>query len=113
MLTDDLTKFMACFLGFLGMFYVSLYLLYPRTGSHLLPHVPAFNSYHKGLFALLDLSFMGERVDFSLFEDSTFEVMSGMQVGNLFLWLALYYTFTIVSLILLINLLIAMMSHSE
>jgi hypothetical protein len=56
---------------------------------------------------------MGERVDFSLFEDSTFEVMSGMQVGNLFLWLALYYTFTIVSLILLINLLIAMMSHSE
>ena len=111
MLRGDVGPFLYAWLSFLGAFYIALYILFPRTGeANTLPHAPTFNSPYEALFALVDLSFIGEKVEFNLMHQDSFGALSSWQVVALFAWIALYYLFMIVSLILLINLLIAMMS---
>jgi hypothetical protein len=111
MLRRDMATFMALFLWFLVASYFGMYTLYPRSGGNSLPHVSSFNNWYIAFFALTDLSFLGEKIAFTFFETS-WEHMGSTQLLCLFLWLALYYMFLIISLILMINLLIAMMSHT-
>ena len=68
------------FLWVFVAFYMALFTLYPRSGPHSLPQVKDMNSEYAAAFALLDLSFVGERVPINLLTDS-FDVMSSSQVA--------------------------------
>ena len=111
MLRRDLATFMIVFLWFGLMFYCLLYTIYPRSGYSALPQVNEFNTHFDAIFALIDLSFLGERVTLNMLPES-FEYMGAVQLVDLWLWLVFYYIFMIISIILMINLLIAMMSHT-
>jgi len=114
MFFGDIVLFMGVWLAYLLTFYVALFVVYPRSGANMLPHVASFNNWYTALFALIDLSFIGEKVEFKLlWEEGAFDGhQSGWQYADLFAWLVLYYLFMLVSLVLLVNLLIAMMSET-
>jgi len=114
MFFGDIVLFFGVWLGFVTAFYFALFVLYPRSGAAILPHVQTFNSWYTALFALIDLSFIGEKVEFDLlWEEGALDGhLSNSQYFDLFLWIGLYYLFMVVSLVLLINLLIAMMSET-
>lgn len=114
MIVDDIAPFMGVWLGMLASFYIALFVLYPRSGFATLPHVESFNTWYTALFALIDLSFIGEKVEFDLlWNEGAFNGhLSGYQYADILVWILLYYLFMLVSLVLLINLLIAMMSET-
>lgn len=55
------------------------------------------------MLSLIDLSFLGERIDFDPLS-SSFETLSTPQVLTIFVWLILYYVWLVLSMILMINL---------
>ena len=92
-------------------FFLSLYILFPRTGANSLPLVEQFNTVEHAIIALFDLALIGEKVDIKILSDA-FDALSPTQSLCAVLWICLYYMFLIISLILMINLLIAMMSNT-
>jgi len=107
----DFATFITAFAFVLSGFYLALFASYPRSGDHVLPHASVFNEWHASLLDLLNLALLAEKVSITLLPDS-FAVLSGWQLGSLAVWLLLYYLFLVVSCILMLNLLIAMLSHS-
>ena len=57
--------------------------------------------------ALIDLSFLGEKISIDL-QPESWRAMDWGQLLGFFLWVLLYYFFIIICIILMINLLIAM-----
>ena len=103
--------FITAFVFVLVGFYLALFALYPRSGDHVLPHASVFNSWYTSLLDLLNLALLAEKVPINVLPES-FDVLSRWQRVNLAVWLAIYYLFLVVSCILMLNLLIAMLSHT-
>jgi len=114
MLIGDIAPFIIVWLAFITTFWMTLYVLYPRGGANQLPHVAKFNEGPESFLALLDLSFVGEPVDIEILAQETLlssdNVLSPWQLVDLATWGFFYYSWLIISLVLLVNLLIAMMS---
>ena len=111
MVINDLSTYMTVFLWLFTGFYLALYILYPRSGEATLPHVASFNSVYTSVPDLLRLSILGEGVDFIPLLES-YDAMSSAQLLALYLWLLLYYAYLLLSVILMINLLIAMLTST-
>ena len=110
MLKSELPIFMILFVFFMADFFMTLYILYPRSGSVYLPQVLPFNKPYNGVLSLFELAFTGSPSVINL--DASFADLSGFQVFDFGLWLFIYLIFIILSLILLLNLLIAMLSFT-
>ena len=110
MLKRDLILFIVIFGVFMAQFYFSLYILYPRAGAVFLPQVLAFNNWYDALKGLIELAFTGSPSPVDLERD--FAMLSTMQQVDLCFWFILYIYFVIISIILLLNLLIAMLSFT-
>ena len=111
MLRKDVSTYLTVFLWLFAGFYLALYILYPRSGAATLPQVQSFNTVLSSVLDLLRLSVLGEGVDFDFLTDS-FGAMSMAQLVCLCLWLLLYYMWLILSVILMLNLLIAMLTNT-
>ena len=90
MLFDDLSIFMIVFVWLFVGFYVCMFLVFPRSGANALPQVAKFNDATTALFAMVDLSVLGESVGLDLMT-LTYPYMSYPQVIALFIWIGMYY----------------------
>ena len=111
MIKEDVSVYMSIFLWFFTGFYVALYLLYPRSGTRALPFVPSFNTDISAFLDLLRLSILGESPDIHPLLEAV-APLSWPQGVALVLWLVVYYGWLILSVILMINLLIAMLTNT-
>jgi len=110
MMRRDLFVFLLLFGFFMFDFYIALFFLYPRAGTLSMPQVRDFNTWYSALQALFLLAFTGSPSHIDIEVD--FTTLSNMQAFDFTLWLVVYLMFTILSLILLLNLLIAMLSFT-
>ena len=110
MLKRDLAVFLVLFAFFMLDFYFGLYVLYPRAGVVYMPQVDPFNNWYNAFRSLLELAFTGSPALINLEVD--FTILSNSQSLAFALWLIVYLFFIILSLILLLNLLIAMLSFT-
>ena len=110
MMQRDLLVFLLLFGFFMFDFYIALFFLYPRAGTLSMPQVRDFNTWYSALQALFLLAFTGSPSNIDIEVD--FTTLSNMQAFDFALWLFVYLMFTILSLILLLNLLIAMLSFT-
>ena len=111
MLKRDLVIFMILFGYFMGCFFFTLYVLYPRTGDIYLPMALPFNKWHSAVRSMVELALVGSPVLLNL-EVDNFETLSTSQVVAVCLWLAVYVFYMLFALILMLNLLIAMLSFT-
>ena len=109
MIFNDITTYMIVFLWLFIAFFLALFVLYPRTGNNMLPQAPSFNSYSDALLVMMRMSLLGESVDFTLMEAAT-DAMSTSQNAALIIWIVVYYVYAVLSIILMMNLLIAMLT---
>lgn len=106
MLKEDFKIFLLFFAYFMSAFFFTFYILYPRASEYTIPIIPAANSIPSSLVGLLELAFTGSALNINLLDD-TFDQLNGYQQVDVILWLALYVFYVLISLILLLNLLIA------
>jgi len=85
--------------------------MFPRTGQNMMPHAKHFNEWHAALQAMVDLSFLAERIPFEILPDA-FGVLSFSQSANFVIWLVIFYLFEIVAAVLMLNLLIAIFTDA-
>ena len=111
MLKRDLVIFMLLFGFFMANFYFTLYVMYPRSGDTYLPQVMPFNSWYSALRALIELAFTGSASAVNL-EPENFQGLTTSQQAALAVWMTIYLFYVIFSMILLLNLLIAMLSFT-
>jgi len=110
-LRKDFTTFLSLFAMFISNFYFTLYFLYPRAGEVYLPFVKEYNSWYTALRTLLELGFTGSPPPINL-EMTNWESLSSSQTVAMFMWLFMFLLYAIYSVILLLNLLIAMLSFT-
>ena len=110
MLKRDLMVFMVLFGLFMMTFYITLYTMYPRAGDVYIPHVMKFNAWYTAIQSLLELAFTGSPANVNL--DVDYDDLSYSQTAGLVVFFAIYVFYGVLSVILLINLLIAMLSFT-
>jgi hypothetical protein len=111
MVRRDVSVYLTVFLCLFAGFFLALYIIYPRSGEHTLPHVPSFNTVHTAVLDMLRLSILGESTTIYPITEA-FDAMGTAQVVCGLLWLLLYFMWQILSVILMINLLIAMLTNT-
>ena len=113
MIRGDVFTFLTIFAANFLAYFLALFTLYPRSGTGELPYVPAFNSLRASLYYMLNLSILGESLELPLFDETVFlGNLDNAQIACLFLWTCLYIVWIILSVILMINLLIAMLTNT-
>ena len=111
MMTNDVKRFMMLFIYILANFYGVLYIIYPRAGAIELPQAPQFNKWNDALLAMVNLGFIGDGVELQLRAEDFFYLSKWQRVDLIF-FVGAYVSYTIVSVVLLLNLLIAMMQDT-
>ena len=96
---------------FATAFYSALFVLYPRAGDEWLGLVPQFNTMLDALKAQLELALVGKETRIILDSDELLD-LSPMRAVDLAAFFSLHFLYVLVSLILLLNLLIAMLSNT-
>jgi len=110
MLKQDLAVFMVLY-GWLGAsMLIALYFIYP-TASGRLPIVPAFSEWYEAAYELLALTLTQTTSKVHLAPE-LFDGLTNAQKLDLGLFAILYLGYVLLSVILLLNLLIAMMSYT-
>ena len=113
MLLNDVAIFLVAYSWCLLAFFLGLFTLYPRSAGRDFPVTPTFNDASATAQAILELAFIGEafKVDLDLIWPvlGRFHPLTSLA---LFSWFGVYLFFVIVTLILLINLLIAMLTNT-
>lgn len=108
-LAGELFVFMAIFLFFLGVFVIVLVAIYPDHPSRgALPQAPSFINGFTATHDILIAGFTGEPIDFNLHPDFLYP-LGGWQQVNLVVFYLIYLLYIFLSLILLLNLLIALL----
>ena len=91
--------------------YSVMWVLYPRAATDELPIAPDFNDGLSAMQALMTLAFLGEPLTLNL----SFDVLGTLSMWELLdvcVWVAAYVFFVLMSIVLLLNLLIAMLSST-
>ena len=107
-LRQDLLVFMVIFSFFVIEFGLSLFMLYPRSGTIFISQVDAFNLWESALKSILELALTGSPTEIDLTAD--WSELSVAQMVNFGLFLILYIFYAVLALILLLNLFVAMLS---
>ena len=107
-LRQDLLVFMVIFSFFVIEFGLSLFMLYPRSGTIFMSQVDAFNLWESALKSILELALTGSPTEIDLTAD--WSELSVAQMVNFGLFLILYIFYAVLALILLLNLFVAMLS---
>jgi len=110
-LSNDLAVFMVLFSIFISVFYFTLYIVYPTAGAVELPQVPAFNELGTAINSMMMLALLGEPVDMDV-DPIALAQLGNWQLFNFGVFISFYLGYVLMSLILLLNLLIAMLSHT-
>ena len=109
---NDLFTFLWLFCAFIVSFYCALYILYPQAnGFERIGVVDSFNTWYGALVSVAQLGFLGAEFDVDMDVLST-TALSTWQRIDLVTFAALYIIFILMSIILLLNLLIAMLSYT-
>lgn len=111
MLREDIFIFLVLFVLFITNFYLILYTVYPRAGDSSLPEFTQFNEWNKALEAMWVLAFMGEPAETD-FQPEQLSALSFWQKVDMCVFVGTYFFYVLMSIILLLNLLIAMMGHT-
>ena len=111
MLMRDFAQYISAFGLIFFAFYLALFILYPRSGAHLLPQSVPFNSAYRTFFALLDMAFLAEKAEIDVLPPG-FQALGSEQQAAFIVWLMLYYSYLVVSCILMLNFLIAQMAYT-
>jgi len=110
MLKHDLAVFMVLY-GWLGVtMLIALYIIYP-TASGRLPIAPAFSNLFEAGFSLLSLTLTATMAQVHL-DQELFEELTNAQKLDMAVFGLLYFGYVVLSVILLLNLLIAMMAYT-
>lgn len=133
MVSHDIAIFVALFFVFFCTYGFSMYVCYPRAGTHKMAYAPNFNSPIGAVHELVELALTGEPIKISLLEGSPVtgggwvEMMRYATLGEpmsadlevtsaesfeLMLFVFLYFTYVLLALVLLLNLLIASMNNT-
>ena len=113
MMSEDLTTFMSLFMMFMISYFIAMFITYPAPG----PQVPQFNNFYTAFKGLLDLALIGEPMDLVIFEGEAEPGESHLSLNpwdrtELYLFVAFYYMYVLVAVVLLLNLLIALMGNT-
>ena len=109
---NDLFTFLWLFCAFIVSFYCALYILYPQAhGFERIGVVAQFDTWYGALITVAQLGFLGAEFDVDMSVLSTVSLTSWQKV-DLVCFAALYIVFILLSIILLLNLLIAMLSFT-
>jgi len=115
-LVDDVAKFLIVFLTFIISFFFAMYIVYPRANGFLdVPFVDEFNTWYEAVWSLFQLGFLGAEIYFDLEAVSRVidsPAISTRQMINLVIFSIFYLFFVLMTIILLLNLLIAMLSNT-
>ena len=111
-LGQDIAIFMNIFVAVMVAFYLSMFLLYPRSGTSQIGVMVEFNSPATAAQSLIELALVGANAAIDLGAVVDPVTISPMASVNLVIFVALYLIYTLIALILLLNLLIAMLSST-
>jgi hypothetical protein len=111
-LRNDLLIFLNVFGAITVAFFFAMFFLYPRSGASQLLIIEQFNKPISAMINLLELALVGANADIDV--DAIFDPLSTNWMAriNLIVFVASYVIYTLISLILLMNLLIAMLSST-
>ena len=112
MLKHDVLTWLVAYICTLFMYFMTMYTLYPRSGMNAFPMADKFNSIFSGAQAVVELGFVSEPVPLRIEPMLDYEFMSASMWTCSFVWVLLYITFIIMTMILLLNLLIAMLTYT-
>jgi len=135
--SHDVSIYLALSIIFFFAYGFTTYVAYPRIGSHTLPYFPNFNDIVSALHEIVELSLFSDPSTFQLpggsptdakqEYDIIVSALTGTGVGPVWpaspdlpalecievaVFVAFYLTYAMLSCVLLLNLLIAMMSHT-
>ena len=106
MVAHDISIFLALFMMFLFNYGFAMYICYPRVGYFGPPYAPHFNYFLGAVQEMAELAITGDAI--RLFLDVQQPDTTAMWI-EVILFMVLYIIYTMLTLILLLNLLIAMM----
>ena len=134
MIMHDITMYVALFMVFFATYGLSMYVCYPRAGDHMQKYAPNFNSQMGAFHELIELALTGEPIKISQLDgmpvnregwvdliskaslglngEEISDPMSTAEMIELGLFIVLYFTYVLLMLILLLNLLIASMNNT-
>jgi hypothetical protein len=111
MLRQDILTFMILFAFFIANFYCLLYITYPREGEESLPFAQQFNDPWVALQAVISLAFLGDSMSLIL-QPEDLAALTSWQRLNIVVFIVVYVFYILMSIILLLNLLIAMLGNT-
>ena len=112
MLFNDIATFLVLFFEFVLAFYCAMYILYPHAeGFERLGVVESFERWDSALLSMLQLGFLGVEMEVNLVAFRT-QDLTPWQSVDLIIFGFLYIVYILMSIILLLNLLIAMLSFT-
>jgi len=133
MVMHDISTFVALFLIFFCTYGFSMYVAYPRVGERTLQYAPNFNTMAGAVHELVAVAVTGEPIKISLLEGSPvshagwIELMAHASIGaplsvqspmtgvesiEMSCFIAFYVAYVLLTLVLLLNLLIASMNST-
>ena len=108
---NQLFTFMVLLLWLVLAAYLSLYTIYPRSGTIELSYVPPFNDPISAFFGTMDVAAFGNQINIRSLQDfQAIAAAGGMSAVGLVNWLVLYYFYSVITCVLMINLLIALLT---
>jgi len=111
MFKNDLAIFLLLFGYFMTAFSAAMFILYPRSGEGIITTIPAFNTWYSALYAQLGVALVGNPT--TLYTDpALLEPLGPWEMVDMMLFFVCYFFFVLISLILLLNLFIAMLSNT-
>jgi len=111
MFKNDMIVFLILFTYFMVVFYAALYILYPRSGDGYIPTIPAFNNWYEAAKAQMEVALVGNPTPINLNPELLGALGTAEQV-TFGIFMILYFFYVLISLILLLNLFIAMLSNT-
>lgn len=118
MVSNDISLYVALFMIFLMCYGFTMYICYPNAGSRVLPYAPNFNSPFGALQELTELALMGNPMKIGVHAwgmmdaDVVAQETTPTEWFELTIFVGLYFTFVLLALVLLLNLLIASMNNT-
>jgi len=111
----DVSVFVLVYTWMSLTFLSVLYTVYPRSGNDQLELFAEMNGMASAAVAIFQLSLIGEPMQIDqqfLSRLDVWTLMGGMQAFNIFVFVGLYVLYIVLSLVLLLNLLIALLTYT-
>lgn len=112
-LRNDMVSFLLFFGAFILLLFACMYIVYPRSGGFDdLNLFSEFNSWYEALHAVIVLALTGTTMPLAPNSGEILDGLSGWQSFDLFLFGCFYIAYILLSITLLLNLLVAMLTST-